>query len=149
MALGDPKQMQAVEAGPVIDLIARALGTDAIAELGSSVRQKGADERETVLMFRNGQTEEAIARKVANGTLQIIPGGYQEAVAGVVALWEARRLVHRGRPEFSITISAPTNQDAHAISTALRLRRRALGELGADRIVLRASQSATISATAS
>ncbi|MDE3117156.1 MAG: AAA family ATPase, partial [Pseudomonadota bacterium] len=146
VALGDPKQMQAVEAGPVIDLITRALGADAIAELGSSVRQKEADERETVLMFRNGQTEEAIARKVANGTLRIVPGGYQEAVAEIVTLWEARRAAHRGRAGFSITISAPTNQDAHAISAALRLRRRALGEIGEDQTVLRASDAGGLEA---
>jgi hypothetical protein len=30
---------------------------------GWSVRQKAAEERETVLMFRNGQTEEAVRRK--------------------------------------------------------------------------------------
>ncbi len=146
VAIGDPKQMQAVEAGPVIDLITRALGEDTIPELGSSVRQRAHEERETVLMFRNGQTEEAIARKVANGTLRIVPGGYQDAVAEIVALWEARRAVHRDRAGFSITISAPTNQDAHAISAAIRLRRRALGEIGEDRITVRASDAADIQA---
>jgi ATP-dependent exoDNAse (exonuclease V) alpha subunit len=54
--IGDPKQMQSVEAGPVIALLRRALGPEAVPELGSSVRQKDADERETALMFRNGQT---------------------------------------------------------------------------------------------
>ncbi len=146
VAIGDPKQMQAVEAGPVIDLITRALGENAIPELGSSVRQMARDERETVLMFRNGQTEEAIARKHANGTLRIVPGGYQEAVAEIVALWEARRAVQRDRAGSSITISAPTNQDAHAISAAIRLRRKALGEIGEDRIVVRAADGGGIQA---
>jgi energy-coupling factor transporter ATP-binding protein EcfA2 len=77
--IGDPKQMQAVEAGPVIDLLCRALGADKVPELGSSIRQKAEEERETVLMLRNGQTEEAIRRKDANGTLKIVPGGYEEA----------------------------------------------------------------------
>ena len=81
--IGDPKQMQAVEAGPVIELLRRALGADKVPELGSSVRQKAEEERETVLMFRNGQTEEAVRRKDANGTLRIVPGGYEEAVAYV------------------------------------------------------------------
>ncbi len=86
VAIGDPKQMQAVEAGPVIDLLQRALGEDAIPELIRSVRQRDAEDRETTLMFRNGQTEEAVARKVANGTLKLVPGAYEEAVGAVVDL---------------------------------------------------------------
>jgi ATP-dependent exoDNAse (exonuclease V) alpha subunit len=62
VAIGDPKQMEAVEAGPVIDLLQRVLGEDAVPELIRSVRQ------------RNGQTEEAVVGKVANGTLKLMPG---------------------------------------------------------------------------
>lgn len=141
IAIGDPKQMQAVEAGPVIDLLRRALGDNRIPELGTSVRQRRADERETVLMFRNGQTEEAIARKVADGTLRVVPGGYEEAVTAIVALWESRRAENREREGYSISLSAPTNYDAHNVSIAIRRRRRELGEVGEDRIVLRASDA--------
>ncbi|MCU4161649.1 relaxase domain-containing protein [Acidiphilium sp. AL] len=74
--IGDPKQMQAVEAGPVIELLRRAMGAEKVPELGSSVRQKAEEERGTVLMLRNGQTEEVVRRKDANGTLRIVPGGY-------------------------------------------------------------------------
>jgi hypothetical protein len=139
--IGDPKQMQAVEAGPVIDLLRRALGDGVVPELGSSVRQKGAEERETTLMLRNGQTAEAVARKHENGTLEIVPGGYQEAVMRVGALWQSRREANAGRADFKISISAPTNFDAHAISVAIRERRRALGEIGADQIVLKATDA--------
>ena len=78
-------------------------------------------------MFRNHQTEEAVARKAANGTLRIIPGGYEEATAAVVELWEARRTANQARADFSITLSAPTNFDAHNVSLAIRRRRRELG----------------------
>lgn len=78
--LGDPKQMQSVEAGSVIELLRRAFGKNAVPELGSSVRQTNETERETTLMFRNGQTTEAIRRKDEDGTLRIVPGGYREAV---------------------------------------------------------------------
>lgn len=139
VAIGDPRQMQAVEAGPVIDLLERALGKENIPVLGSAVRQRDADERETVLMFRNHQTEEAVARKAANGTLRIIPGGYEEATAAVVELWEARRTANQARADFSITLSAPTNFDAHNVSLAIRRRRRELGEVGEDAIMVRAS----------
>ncbi|OYV41753.1 MAG: hypothetical protein B7Z75_14800 [Acidocella sp. 20-57-95] len=122
--IGDPKQMQAVEAGPVIELLRRALGAGKVPELGSSVRQKAEEERETVLMFRNGQTEEAVRRKDANGTLQIVPGGYEEAVARVAGLWRKRLEANRDRPDFSISVSAPSNAEAHDISLAIRQQRQ-------------------------
>jgi hypothetical protein len=110
--IGDPKQMQSVEAGPVISLLRRALGEDAVPELGTSVRQRDADERETTLMFRNGQTAEAIARKNLNGTLHVAPGGYRDA-------------------------------EAHDISMAIRDRRRTMGEIGADKITIAATDGTT------
>ena len=137
--IGDPKQMQAVEAGPVIELLRRALGPENVPELGRSVRQKEAEERETALMFRNGQAEEAILRKDANGTLRIAPGGYREAVAQVADLWQQRCQANRDRPDFTITVSAPTNAEAHDISVAIRQRRRQLGEIGTDKITLAAT----------
>jgi hypothetical protein len=137
--IGDPKQMQAVEAGPVIDLLRRALGPESVPELGSSVRQKGVEERETTLMFRNGQTAEALDRKAANGTLHIAPGGYREAIAHVAELWQQRNDANRDRPDFTISVSAPTNAEAHDISMAIRERRRAMGEIGADKITVQAT----------
>lgn len=137
--IGDPKQMQSVEAGPVIDLLRRALGHDAVPELVSSVRQKDADERETVLMFRNGQTAEAMQRKAENGTFRVVPGSYREAIERIADLWQERREANRERPNFSVTVSAPTNAEAHDISMAIRERRRAAGELSADRITLAAT----------
>jgi hypothetical protein len=139
VAIGDPKQMQAVEAGPVLDLLERALGTDNIPVLASSVRQRDPIERETVLMFRDGQTQEAVERKATNGTLRIVPGGYEEAVGAIVALWEERRSRNRERPDYTISLSAPTNFDAHAVSAEIRKRRRELGEVGDNKITVQAS----------
>jgi hypothetical protein len=137
--LGDPKQMQAVEAGSVIGLLRRALGNDAVPELGSSVRQKDSEERETVLMFRNGQTDAAIQRKAANGNFQAIPGSYREVIEKVAALWQERREANRDRPNFTITVSAPTNAEAHDISLAIRAHRRAAGEIGVDKMTIAAT----------
>ena len=94
-----------------------------------------------MLMLRNSQTEDAISRKWADGTLKIIPGGYEEGVAAVVALWETRRNENRERAGYSLTLSAPTNFDAHNLSVAIRRRRRALGEVGEDVMTLRASDA--------
>lgn len=137
--LGDPKQMQSVEAGPVIELLRRAFGKVAVPELGSSVRQTDAVERETVLMFRNGQTDEAVRRKEENGTLRIVPGGYREAVEYVAELWEERRKANNNRPDYRISVSAPTNAEAHDISLAIRVRRQQLDEVGQDKVTLKAT----------
>ena len=134
VGIGDPKQMQSVEAGAVVDLLRRALGETAIPTLETSVRQVEQEERETTLMFRNGETAAAVQRKVENGTLRVTPGGYEEAVQSVVALWQQRREANADRAGFSNSISAPTNHDAHQISIAIRNKRRELGEIGADRI---------------
>ena len=141
VAIGDPKQMQSIEAGAVIELLTRALGEERIAMLGGSVRQVEKIERETTLMFRNGQTEEAVARKAANGTLKLVPGLYEEAAAAVVDLWQQRREANAGRERYSLSISAPTNEDAHRISLAIRERRRELGELGPDQRVITATSA--------
>ncbi|WP_291344511.1 AAA family ATPase, partial [Acidiphilium sp. 20-67-58] len=140
--IGDPKQMQAVEAGPVIELLRRALGADKVPELGSSIRQKAEEERETVLMFRNGQTEEAVHRKDANGTLQIVPGGYEEAVAQTASLWRQRFEANQDRPDFSISVSAPSNAEAHDISLAIRQQRRTMGQIGTNQVTVTATDGA-------
>ena len=136
VAIGDPKQMQSVEAGPVVDLLRRGLGENAVPVLESSVRQVEKEERETTLMFRNGETAAAVQRKAENGTLRVIPGGYDDAVQSVVTLWQQRREANAGRERYSISVSAPTNHDAHQISIAIRGKRRELGELSADRITV-------------
>jgi hypothetical protein len=142
VGIGDPRQMQSVEAGAVVDLLRRALGENAIPTLETSVRQVEQEERETTLMFRNGETAAAVQRKVANGTLHVTPGGYEEAIRSVVTLWQQRREANAGRERFSISVSAPTNHDAHQISIAIRAKRRELEEVGADRITVLAASGA-------
>jgi hypothetical protein len=134
VGIGDPKQMQSVEAGTVVDLLRRGLGEKAVPVLETSVRQVEKEERETTLMFRNGETAAAVQRKVENGTLRVTPGGYDEAVQSIVVLWQERREANANRQHYSLSISAPTNHDAHQVSIAIRAKRRELGEVGADQI---------------
>jgi hypothetical protein len=136
VGIGDPKQMQSVEAGTVVDLLRRGLGEKAVPVLETSVRQVEKEERETTLMFRNGETAAAVQRKVENGTLRVTPGGYDEAVQSIVALWQERREANANRQHYSLSISAPTNHDAHQVSIAIRAKRRELGEVGADQITV-------------
>ena len=136
VAVGDPKQCQAIEAGPVIELLRRALGADAVPELLSTVRQQSARERETSLMFRDGRAAEALALKRGDGTAQLVPGGHREAVEHVAALWAARHAANVHDPDYTLTVSAPTNADARAIGAAIREHRRNAGEIGSDQVVV-------------
>ena len=139
VAVGDPKQCQSIEAGAVIELLRQALGPEAVPELLSTVRQQTEQERETSLLFREGQAAEALARKRENGTAQIVPGGYREAVEQTAALWQARREANAQDPDYTLSVSAPTNAEAREIAAAIRVHRRAAGELGPDQVLLQAA----------
>ena len=139
VAAGDDKQGQAIEAGPVIDLLRRALGEERIPEILSTVRQNTEEERHIAGLFRAGEAGQAIGLKVANGSAELVEGGYRDAVKRVAALYRERREANQGDPAYTVTISAPTNADAREISRAVRDERRAMGELGEDRVTVRAT----------
>ncbi len=139
VATGDDKQCQSVEAGPVVDLLRQALGSERIPEILSTVRQNTEEERHIAGLFRAGEAGKAIQLKVANGSAELVEGGYREAVRRVAALYRERREANRSDPAYTVTISAPTNADAREISRAVRDERRAMGELGQDRVRVRAT----------
>ena len=91
VAVGDPKQCQSVEAGPVVELLRRALGPNAIPEILTTVRQQTERERAASLLFRDGQAAEALALKREDGTARLVAGDYHQAVAGIAELWQERR----------------------------------------------------------
>jgi phage/plasmid primase-like uncharacterized protein len=139
VATGDDRQCQSVEAGPVIELLRQALGPERIPEILSTVRQNTEEERHIAGLFRAGKAGKAIQLKVANGSAELVEGGYREAVRRVAALYRERREANRGDAAYTVTISAPTNADAREISRAVRDERRAMGELGQDRVTVRAT----------
>ena len=138
VAVGDDKQSQSVEAGPVIRILRDALGAEAIPELLGTVRQSSQRERETAGLFREGRADEALARKREDGTALLVPGGYADAVRRTAELWRERVTALGNQPGRTVTVSAPTNADARAIGAAIREQRRAMGQVGADAAVLRA-----------
>ena len=139
VATGDDRQCQSIEAGPVIELLRRALGEERIPEILSTVRQHTEEERHIAGLFRAGEAGQALQLKVANGSAELVEGGYREAVRRVAALYRERREANRGDPAYTVTISAPTNADAREISRAVRDERRAMGELGEDRVSVQAT----------
>jgi hypothetical protein len=137
--VGDPKQCQSIEAGPVIDLLRRAVGAEAIPEILTSIRQRTEREREITSLFRAGRAPEALEMKQQDGTAELVAGGRQATVQRVAQLWRERLEVNRADPEFKLTVSAPTNADAREIGAAIRAERRRAGELGDDTKILDAT----------
>lgn len=144
VAVGDPRQCQSIEAGPVISILQEALGEGAIPELLTTLRQATQRERDTSLLFREGRAKEALEAKRADGTAQLVPGGYREAVAHVAALWKARLEANAGDPAFTLTVTAPTNADAREIAAAIREQRRGMEQLGPGERVLHATDQAGV-----
>jgi conjugative relaxase-like TrwC/TraI family protein len=127
---GDDRQATSIEAGPVVQLLRRALGEERIPMLLETVRQEKAREQEIAGMWRKGEAAEAIAAKRTDGTAELVPGGYREAVTRVADLYVERRKATADRQGYRISISAPTNFDAHEIARLVRERRREMGEVG-------------------
>ena len=137
--VGDPKQCQSIEAGPVIELLRKAIGEEAIPEILTSIRQKTEREREITNLFRAGRAAEALEMKQHDGTAELVAGGRQATVQRVASLWHERLEAHRDDPEFKLTVSAPTNADAREIGAAIRAERRRAGEIGEDAKILDAT----------
>ncbi|HEY1413263.1 MAG TPA: MobF family relaxase, partial [Rhodopila sp.] len=129
---GDDEQGQSIQAGPVIDLLRRALGEERIPKILTTIRQDAENERALANMFRRGEVADAIRIKRADGTAELVPGGYRDAVARIADLYMERRQATRDRPRYRITISAPTHADAREIARQVRERRRDMGEIGPD-----------------
>jgi len=137
VAIGDPKQCQAIEASFVTGLIEKALGS--IPSIETTVRQTDARAREITTLLRRGEAAAALEMKREDGTAEIVPGGYREIIARTAALWHECQAANAGRRNYTVTVSAPTNDDARAIGEAIRARLQAAGELGRNRRVLEAS----------
>ncbi|MGH7116626.1 MAG: ATP-dependent DNA helicase [Stellaceae bacterium] len=137
--VGDPKQCQSIEAGPVIGLLRKAIGQEAIPEILTSIRQKTEREREITGLFRAGRAAEALEMKQQDGTAELVAGGRQATVQRVARLWCERLEANRADRGFTLTVSAPTNADAREIGTAIRAERRRVGEIGEDAKILDAT----------
>lgn len=136
--LGDEKQCQSVEAGPVISLMRTALGEDQVPAIPTSIRQRTERERRITALFREGNAAEALEMKRQDGTVLLVAGGWDETVRRVARLWRERIEANRDDGDFRLTVSAETNAAARDIGTAIRAVRRASGELGAEEVTIKA-----------
>jgi conjugative relaxase-like TrwC/TraI family protein len=135
VALGDDKQCGSIEAGAIISLSRRALGTDQVPEILTTRRQQTEREREIVGLLREGRAAEALTMKRADGTAEMVFGGRDGVIKRAAQLY-AERLAATGEAP---TISAPTNSDTHQLGEAVRSERRKLGLVGPDLFTIRAT----------
>lgn len=131
VAIGDPKQCQSVEAGPILDLIAKAM-PDAIPEVVTSIRQQTQRGRDIANLFRDGRVDEALAAKREDGHAELVAGGKSPTIERAAALWRERVEANRDNSNFTISVSAATREDAREISAAIRDQRREMGLIGPD-----------------
>jgi hypothetical protein len=138
-ALGDREQAQAIEAGDTIEILRRALPKSAQPELLTAVRQVDRRDRQIAGMFRDSEAESALAMKRDDGTAILVGGDFDQVAAKIADFYVSRRdILTAAGSKRGVTISAPTNEDAAAISMAIRMRLKARGEIGADETVHRA-----------
>jgi Ti-type conjugative transfer relaxase TraA len=126
--VGDPEQLQAIEAGGAFRAVAERVGS---VEITAVRRQREGWQQAATKELATGRTEQALGRYEAAGLVR----GHDTldaARAGVVAGWEEAR---QAAPEESQIMLAHRRVDVRALNEAAREIRRDAGELGDDVLV--------------
>jgi len=123
--VGDPEQLQAIEAGAAFRAIAERAGAVEIARVR---RQRAEWQREATRELATGRTEAALGRYEAAA---MVHGHATQAEAreALVAGWDEGR---RAEPERSRVVLAYTRADVAELNRLARERLRAAGELGPE-----------------
>ncbi|AZV40573.1 Ti-type conjugative transfer relaxase TraA [Komagataeibacter xylinus] len=126
--VGDPEQLQAIEAGGAFRAVAERVGA---VEITTVRRQREDWQQDATKELATGRTDRALGRYEAAGLVR----GHdtlEEARAGVVAGWDEAR---HAAPEESQIMLAHRRVDVRALNEAAREIRRDAGELGDDVLV--------------
>ncbi|MBV0889847.1 Ti-type conjugative transfer relaxase TraA [Komagataeibacter oboediens] len=126
--VGDPEQLQAIEAGGAFRAVAERVGS---VEITTVRRQREGWQQAATKELATGRIEQALGRYEAAGLVRG-HGTLEEARAGVVAGWEEAR---QAAPEESQIMLAHRRVDVRALNEAAREIRREAGELGDDVLV--------------
>ncbi|GGB64331.1 Ti-type conjugative transfer relaxase TraA [Blastomonas aquatica] len=123
--VGDPQQLQAIEAGAAFRAVAERHGAVEIA----SIRRQQIDwQREATRELATGRTGEALGRYEEAGNVHVAETR-EAARAGLVDAWERDR---QAKPDASRIILTHTNDEVRALNEAVREKVRASGDLGED-----------------
>jgi Ti-type conjugative transfer relaxase TraA len=123
--VGDPEQLQAIEAGAAFRSIAERHGAAEITEVR---RQREDWQKEATRSLATGRTGEALHAYESRGMVQA--ADTREAARGdLVDGWDRQR---QAEPDSSRIILTHTNAEVRALNEEARGRMRASGELGQD-----------------
>ena len=123
--VGDPEQLQAIEAGAAFRSITERHGAAEITEIR---RQREDWQKEATRQFATGRTGEAIHAYAAHGMVHE-HATREEARAGLVDDWDAKRQAEPGKSQIIFT---HTNAEVRELNGEARERVRATGGLGHD-----------------
>ena len=127
--VGDPEQLQAIEAGAAFRALAERHGA---AEITTVRRQRELWQQDATRELATGSTTEALGRYQAAGMVQAADTR-EAAKAALVAGWDQ---VRQQSPQASQVILAYTRDDVRALNELARGRMREAGVLrGADQVV--------------
>ncbi len=123
--VGDPEQLQAIEAGAAFRSIAEQHGAAEITEVR---RQRDDWQKEATRSLATGRTGEALHAYESRGMVQA--ADTREAARGeLVDGWDRQR---QAEPDKTRIILTHTNAEVRALNEEARGRMRASGELGQD-----------------
>ncbi|MBE1526406.1 Ti-type conjugative transfer relaxase TraA [Sphingopyxis sp. OAS728] len=123
--VGDPEQLQAIEAGAAFRSTAERHGA---VEITSIRRQDESWQRDATRELATGRTGEAVARYADTGHLHA--ADTREVARGeLVDAWDRDRQLH---PDASRIILTHTNDEVRALNDEARARLRTGGSLGPD-----------------
>jgi hypothetical protein len=95
--------------------------------------------REIASLFREGKAAVALQMKRRDERAMLVGGDYDQVVGRIADLYlERRDGLRASGSKRGISVTAPTNDDAAAISQAIRERLKERGEIAGDEIVYRA-----------
>ncbi|MGI4806832.1 MAG: Ti-type conjugative transfer relaxase TraA, partial [Janthinobacterium lividum] len=123
--VGDPEQLQAIEAGAAFRSLAEQHGVVEITEIR---RQREAWQQDATKALATGRTDEAV-QAYARSDMVHVDETREAARAGLVDRWDAQRLAE---PTKSRIILTHTNAEVRALNEEARERLRATGDLGED-----------------
>jgi Ti-type conjugative transfer relaxase TraA len=123
--VGDPEQLQAIEAGAAFRSIAERHGG---VEITAIRRQREDWQRDATRQLATGRTEEAVRAYDEAGHVHALESR-EQARADLVDRWERDR---KASPNASRIILTHTNDEVRDLNRAARARLRAAGALGED-----------------
>lgn len=126
--IGDPAQLQAIEAGAAYRAIAERVG---FVQMRDIRRQQVDWQRDATRDFASERTAQGLLAYDVHD--QVHTFDHQpEAITAMIEQWDEVRTQH---PEQSQLMLAYTRDEVHALNTQARAMREAQGELGVDHLV--------------